>query len=122
MDDIGLEKARKLLGEIVDEARIGNRRTLITRQGKPAAWVIGAVDLEDLESFKPQPMSQQCRDGLHCGIGDWRCAGCYCLCHLTPESPSVKQAWAESDKSQWVKPDAHDPANLRVVDPKEARR
>lgn len=35
----------------------------------------------ELAKFKPQPMSQRCRDGHHNGTGDWACHGCYCLCH-----------------------------------------
>lgn len=36
---------------------------------------------EELQAFKPQPMSQRCRDGHHNGVGDWRCINCRCLCH-----------------------------------------
>lgn len=35
----------------------------------------------DLEAFKPQPMSQRCRDGHHNGVGGERCVNCWCLCH-----------------------------------------
>jgi hypothetical protein len=31
--------------------------------------------------FKPEPMSQNCRDGRHNGKGDDQCFGCWCLCH-----------------------------------------
>lgn len=31
----------------------------------------------DLRAFKPEPMSQLCRDGNHGG----QCSGCACLCH-----------------------------------------
>lgn len=105
MDEFSIENARRVLGELVDNARIGRRRTLITRQGKPAAWVIGTDDLEDLQSFKPHLMSQLCRDGLHCGTGEWECANCECLCHLTPDSPRVKQAWAEWDQHDYETPE-----------------
>lgn len=39
---MGIEEARKMLGEIVDRARLRNEHTHITRQGKPAAVVVGA--------------------------------------------------------------------------------
>jgi prevent-host-death family protein len=39
MDEIGIEKARTTLGEIVDKARLAGASTLITRKGKPAAVV-----------------------------------------------------------------------------------
>jgi prevent-host-death family protein len=42
MDEIGLEKARRVLGEIVERARLKNEPTHITRLGKPAAVVVGA--------------------------------------------------------------------------------
>jgi prevent-host-death family protein len=42
MDDMGIEEARRALGEIVDRARLMNEPTSITRQGKPAAVVVGA--------------------------------------------------------------------------------
>lgn len=35
----------------------------------------------ELLRFKPEPMSQRCRDGRHNGKGDDRCVGCACLCH-----------------------------------------
>jgi prevent-host-death family protein len=40
MEEIGLEEARRTLGEIVDRARLAQQHTLITRQGKPAAVVV----------------------------------------------------------------------------------
>jgi prevent-host-death family protein len=42
MDEIGIERARNLLGEIVDKARFTNEPTAITRQGKPAVIVVSA--------------------------------------------------------------------------------
>jgi hypothetical protein len=35
----------------------------------------------ELLLFKPEPMSQNCRDGKHGGAGSERCHGCDCLCH-----------------------------------------
>ena len=46
MEEIGLEEARRTLGEIVDRARLAEQPTLITRQGKPAAVVVGAAIYE----------------------------------------------------------------------------
>lgn len=40
----------------------------------------------ELDRFKPQPMSQQCRDGRHGQTGDWRCHNCRCLCHTFEHS------------------------------------
>lgn len=42
MDEIGIEKARNQLGEIIDRARLAEKPTRITRQGKPAAVVVSA--------------------------------------------------------------------------------
>lgn len=42
MDEVGIEQARRTLGEIVDRARIAEQQTRITRQGKPAAVVVSA--------------------------------------------------------------------------------
>lgn len=51
MDVTGLEEARRTLGEIVDRARLADQPTLITRQGKPAAVVIGAESYEAMLSL-----------------------------------------------------------------------
>lgn len=40
MEEIGIEKARTSLGEIVEQARLGRFHTLITRFGKPSAVVV----------------------------------------------------------------------------------
>lgn len=40
MDEIGIEKARASLGEIVERARLLDEPTLITRHGMPAAYVV----------------------------------------------------------------------------------
>jgi prevent-host-death family protein len=62
VEEIALEKARKLIGEIADRARVGGEHTLITRQGKPAAVVVPAdwhaavtvliAELETLEAYR----------------------------------------------------------------------
>jgi len=35
----------------------------------------------ELQKFKREPMSQNCRDGKHNGKDDQRCINCECLCH-----------------------------------------
>jgi prevent-host-death family protein len=40
MEQIGIEEARRQLGEIVDRARLAGTPTTITRQGKPAAVIV----------------------------------------------------------------------------------
>jgi prevent-host-death family protein len=42
MDEIGIERARNLLGEIVEQARLAEQPTRLTRHGKPAAVVVNA--------------------------------------------------------------------------------
>lgn len=39
---MSIEEARRKLGEIVDKARLAREHTLITRNGTPAAVVVGA--------------------------------------------------------------------------------
>ena len=51
MDEIGIERARNLLGEIVDRARFTGQPTAITRQGNPAAVVVSADWYEAAISF-----------------------------------------------------------------------
>jgi prevent-host-death family protein len=46
MEAIGLEEARRTLGEIVERARLTDQVTLITRNGKPAAVVVNADSYE----------------------------------------------------------------------------
>lgn len=36
---------------------------------------------KDLQAFKPQPMSLNCRDGHHNGATGEPCSNCWCLCH-----------------------------------------
>ena len=40
MDEISIEKARPVLGELVDRARFTGKPTMITRQGKAAAALV----------------------------------------------------------------------------------
>lgn len=43
MDEIGIEQARGMLGEIVDRAHWSGLPTRITRQGKSAAVIVSAA-------------------------------------------------------------------------------
>jgi prevent-host-death family protein len=43
MEEIGLEDARRQIGELVDLARFAGQHTAITRHGKPAAVIVGSV-------------------------------------------------------------------------------
>lgn len=55
MEEIGIEQARRNLGEIVDRARIAGEHTVITRQGKRAAVVVPAEWYEQaIERTAPQ--------------------------------------------------------------------
>jgi prevent-host-death family protein len=40
MRDMGIEEARRALGDIIDRARLLDEPTTITRQGKPAAVIV----------------------------------------------------------------------------------
>ena len=42
MKSVNIEDARKILGELVDRARIADERVLIMRYNKPAAVIVGA--------------------------------------------------------------------------------
>ena len=42
MEQIGIEEARRRLGEIIDRARLAHEPTQITRTGKPAAVIVAA--------------------------------------------------------------------------------
>jgi prevent-host-death family protein len=41
MDQVSIEGARRTLGDVVDKARFTGEPTVITRQGKPAAVIVG---------------------------------------------------------------------------------
>lgn len=51
MEETTLEKARGVLGEIVERARVSGEATLITRYGVPAAVVVNADWYESALSF-----------------------------------------------------------------------
>ena len=40
MEELGIEEARRKLGDIVSRARIAGERTVITRNGTPAVVVV----------------------------------------------------------------------------------
>ena len=47
MDSVSLQRARSVIGEIVDRARLGGTPTMITRQGKPAAVIVSVPWYQD---------------------------------------------------------------------------
>lgn len=51
MEETTLEKARGILGEIVERARVNGETTLITRYGVPAAVIVNADWYESALSF-----------------------------------------------------------------------
>ena len=40
MEELGIEEARRKLGDIINRARIAGERTVITRNGTPAVVVV----------------------------------------------------------------------------------
>jgi len=59
MEQASIEEARRMLGEIVDRARLAGAPTLITRQGKPAAVVINVTWYEHLKALASDTKEQQ---------------------------------------------------------------
>jgi prevent-host-death family protein len=56
MDEISIEKARPVLGEIVDRVRFTGIRTKITRNGKPAAVLVAADWLDRVSELGRFPL------------------------------------------------------------------
>jgi prevent-host-death family protein len=56
MEELGIEDARRQLGEIVNRAHFAERHTLITRQGKPVAVVVNA-DWYSAVSERPEDLA-----------------------------------------------------------------
>jgi hypothetical protein len=79
-------------------------------------WAQAEIDrlTAELDRFKPQPMSQNCRDGKHNGTGASRCINCWCLCHN--RDADVEERWAVR-----VNPDGCPPSVIRYVDEGSAR-
>ncbi|WP_017558048.1 type II toxin-antitoxin system Phd/YefM family antitoxin [Nocardiopsis baichengensis] len=50
-DTIGIEQARKVLGDLVDQVRYTGRRVLLTRNGRPAAWLIPSEEGSTMHPF-----------------------------------------------------------------------
>lgn len=107
MEEISIEDARRQLGEIVDRARLGGEHAIITRQGKPAAAVVGydwlrgvAALIEDaaaLEEYRERATALR--------VGR-RAAS------LLPQD---KRAVHHIDGD----PRNNDPSNLQIIDPEE---
>lgn len=107
MEEIGIEDARRQLGEVVDRARLAGRHTVITRQGKPAAVVVGydwlrgvAALIEDVTAL------EEYRERTAAIRGGRRSAG------LLPQDERVVHH-IDGD------PHNNDLPNLRIIDPKE---
>jgi prevent-host-death family protein len=110
MDETPLQEARSTLGLLVDKARLAGEPTLITRQGKPAALIVGAEWFDDvlalledvaaLEAFRAR--ARVLREGRR-AVGLKR---------------TDTRVVDHIDGNPWN----NDPANLRIVEPKENGR
>lgn len=47
--EIGADKAREVLGELINRAAYGGERFVLTRYGKPEVALVSIADLESLE-------------------------------------------------------------------------
>jgi prevent-host-death family protein len=55
MKSVNIEDARKILGELVDRARIADELVLITRYNKPAAVLVGVDRYSEITGEPVQP-------------------------------------------------------------------
>ena len=70
MEELGIEDARRQLGEIVNRAHFAEQHTLITRQGKPVAVVVNA-DWYSAASERPEDRQADAEAlAVHRGIAD----------------------------------------------------
>ena len=57
LEGIGINRAREILGDLVNRAGFGGERIPILRNGKPVAALVGIRDLERLCASDPKPTS-----------------------------------------------------------------
>lgn len=111
MEEVGIEDARRQLGEIVGRADLAGQETLITRNGKPAAvivsaWWYGSVaafirrEYEEMEAYN----AWQERD-----------AAMRKARRAARLRPGDKRTVHHIDGN----PRNNDPSNLQIVDPEE---
>lgn len=50
-EPIGIDRARAILGELLNRAGYGNERIPITRSGKQVAYLVGVRDVERLRQL-----------------------------------------------------------------------
>jgi hypothetical protein len=50
-EGVGIIRARRSLGELVNRAGFGNERIQILRNGKPVAFLVGPKDIERLRAL-----------------------------------------------------------------------
>jgi prevent-host-death family protein len=95
MDEIGIERARHTLGEIVDKARFTGEPTAITRQGKRAVVVVGVQWFEQAADVIDMTLRAVGRGDLVLD-GDWDALRSGTVHHLDGDSRN------------------NDPANLEI--------
>jgi prevent-host-death family protein len=114
MDEASIETARRTLGEIVDKARLAEQYTIITRQNKEAAAVVSVRFLYAVIDYLAVTMDAEGRSAPEV---EWyhvsnairegrRRLG------LLPGDPRVAHHIDGNPRN-------NDPANLRIMDPKE---
>jgi len=107
MDEVSIETARRTLGEIVDKARFLGEVTMVTRQGKPTAVIVGAGWVDEVMTLLDELAEvEEYRDRSAALRKGRRAAG------LARQDPR----WVDHIDGN---PRNNDPANLRIVDPKE---
>ena len=113
MDEIGIEKARNQLGEIVDRARLADEPTSITRQGKPAVVVISADWYTAVTEFIARSEDEM-RAFMEWQEHAVALRKARRVLGLLPQDRRVVHH-IDGD------PRNNDPANLRIIDPRENR-
>lgn len=107
MEEISIENARRNLGELVDRARLAGERTVITRQGRPAAVIVGYDWLLDVAALiKDITALEEWRERA-ASLGTGR--------RVSGLSPQDKRVVNHIDGN----PRNNDPANLEIIDPRE---